>query len=579
MNDKSFEKYFQNELGKLQGLAQEFSTAYPSVAPLLQAHNADPDAERLLEGVSFLTALLNQKLDNEFPEVVHELINVLFPHYLKPIPAFSILEFTPKVSLRERRNVPKGSIINSVPIENVACTFSTTSEIDFYPLELVGTHYESRSENVSSRLSLELNVNNTSPASLDLDALDFYLSDSYNEASNLFMLLSHYLQKITLTFNGKSIDLPVEMLISKGFERESSLLQYPSNAFSSYALLQEYFVLPQKFLFFRLEGLQKLQKYAGVKSFTVDFQFRPSLVQLETHEKEVIKLFCTPVCNLFDEEAEPITVTHEKELLHVRPPLKYADKCQVYDIKSISSYIQGGSRQKVYVPFESFEQDQQEKSIYQVHRKISIVTGKEELYLQLHYDDKEVIGKEVLSVKISCTNGALTERLQLGEISKGSDTSPEQATFRDIIPCTMQIDSPVSDNSLWQLISHLSVNLLSLSDIKTFKEMLRLYIFSNNRDKSRVAKNKKHIDAIERFEVHPMDMVKRGYLLKGHNVVMEVRQDYFASLGDLYLFCSVILRFLGSYTALNTFVALEVKEKITGERLRWEPILGNKKLL
>jgi type VI secretion system protein ImpG len=74
-------------------------------------------------------------------------------------------------------------------------------------------------------------------------------------------------------------------------------------------------------------------------------------------------------------------------------------------------------------------------------------------------------------------------------------------------------------------------------------------------------------------------MVSRGYLLKGHKITMGIRKDYFASLGDLYLFCSVIFRFLSSYASLNTFIELEVKEKITGESLKWKPMLGNKKLI
>ena len=579
MNEKSFEKYFQNELGKLQGLAKEFSTTHPSVAPLLDAHNADPDAERLLEGVAFLTALLNQKLDNEFPEVIHELMNVLFPHYLRPIPAFSIVEFTPKVSLRERIKVSKGSIINATPIDNVSCSFSTSSEIDLYPLALLDTSYKRSFDDEKSQLTLDLEVQKTSLSSLKLESLDLYLSNNYSDASNIFMLLSHYLEKITIVFNERSVNLPVSSLICKGFEKEHALFEYPKNAFSSYAILQEYFVLPQKFLFFKLEGLQRLQQYSNIRAFKIVFHFRPALVHVESLSKDAIKLFCTPVSNLFDETSEPIIVTHEKELLHVRPPLKYSDKYQVYDIKKVSGYIQGSSTQKEYFPFNSFEEENENKNIYQVHRKISIINAKEELYLQLHYNNEKKIKKEILSVDISCTNGELSERLQLGEISQGSDSSPELATFKNIIPCTMQIDAPVNENSLWQFVSHLSVNLLTLSDIKTFKEMLMLYIFPNNRDKSRVAKNRKHIDAIVAFDVNPIDLVKRGYLLKGHHVFMEVRQDYFASLGDLYLFCSVILRFLSSYASLNTFVTLEVKEKITGESLRWEPILGNKKLL
>jgi len=576
MHEKSFEKYFQNELGKLQDLAKEFSSEHPAVAPLLNAHNADPDAQRLLEGVAFLTALLNQKLDNEFPEVIHALMNILFPHYLKPIPALSIVEFTPKPSLREIIKIPKGTIIKSTPIDDVACSFSTTSDLNMYPMKLNTIEYTA---NEQSRLVLNLEVVNNNIASLNVEALDFYLNDTYNEAANLFMLLSHYLEKITVEFDDKKISLNKDSLKCKGFDRKNALFHYQKNTLSSYMILQEYFLLPQTFFFFQLENLTQLKNYPNIVNFKIAFDFKTSPIFLSSPSNETIKLFCTPLSNLFKEEAEPITITHYKEFLQVRPPLRYSDTYQVYDVDKVSGYIQGEVKQKEYFPFESFEKDELDKNIYQVHRKISIVTGKEELYLSLHYNDKDEIKKETLSINISCTNGKLPERLQLGEISKGSDNSPELATFKNIIPCTIQIESPINENSLWQFISHLSINLLTLADLKTFKEMLTLYIFENNRDKSRVAKNKKRIDAIEDFEVYPIDMVSRGYLLKGHKVVMGIRQDYFASLGDLYLFCSVILQFLGSYASLNTFVELEVKEKITGESFTWIPILGSKKLI
>ena len=99
MNDKSFEKYFQNELSNVRTLAKEFSTEHPAVAPLLSANSSDPDAQRLLEGVAFLTGLLNKKLDDEFPEVIHGLMNILFPHYLRPIPALSILHIYKSVRI------------------------------------------------------------------------------------------------------------------------------------------------------------------------------------------------------------------------------------------------------------------------------------------------------------------------------------------------------------------------------------------------------------------------------------------------------------------------------------------------
>ena len=579
MSDQSFEKYFLAELSNIRGLAKEFSKEHPAVAPLLNANSADPDAQRLLEGVAFLTGLLNKKLDDEFPEVIHGLMNILFPHYLRPIPALCILEFQPKPSLSEMINVPKGTIINSKPVDDVACQFTSMFDFDLYPITLKKTSYNVEVNDKTS-LTLELVSNNGALGLLNLKELSFYLSDSYINSSNIFMLLEAYLEDVYLEVDDNElIKLDKGALECEGFNTKNSLFSYPSNSFTGYRILQEYFVLPQKFFFFKLKGLEKLKQYADQDSFKIIFKFKDSLVKLDSVTSESVKLFCTPVNNLFDSQAEPVTLTHQKELIHVNPQMRYKGNYQVYDIKNVTGYVQGEREDKQYYPFESFQREVSTQNIYQVYRKISIIDAKEELYIGLHYADALPTKKEVLSIDISCTNGLAPERLQVGEICESSDNSPELASFKNIIPPTVQIDSPVDENSLWQFISHLSVNLLTLADMKTFKEMLKLYMFSNNRDKEKVAKNQKRIDAIESFEVEAVDKVSRGYLLRGHKVTMTVRQDYFASLGDMYLFCSVILRFLSNYAALNTFLELEVIDKITGERLSWSPVLGNKKLI
>ncbi|MGM0404259.1 MAG: type VI secretion system baseplate subunit TssF, partial [Thermodesulfobacteriota bacterium] len=80
-------RYFQQELDHLRDLGQAFSKAHPAVAPMLSGSSTDPDVERLLEGVAFLTALLREKLDDEFPEIIHELVQLIWPHYLRPVPS------------------------------------------------------------------------------------------------------------------------------------------------------------------------------------------------------------------------------------------------------------------------------------------------------------------------------------------------------------------------------------------------------------------------------------------------------------------------------------------------------------
>ncbi|MBL0708343.1 MAG: type VI secretion system baseplate subunit TssF [Sulfurimonas sp.] len=579
MKSKSFEEHFQNELRNVRSLAKEFSKEHPAAAPLLSASSSDPDVERLLEGVSFLTALLNQKLDDESPEIVHGLMNILFPHYLRPIPAFSILEFSPKVVLRSKLKVPKGTLINSKYVDDVQCSFSVTSDLSIYPIELKQSIYNLK-ENDKTSLSLEIFSQNVDISSLDIDELSFYLGDSYANASNIFMLLESCLENIYLEIdNATNIILKKDALKCEGFNSQNSIFNYPNNSFTGYRILQEYFVLPEKFFFFKLKGLEELKKLKNLTKFKIVFNFKKSLVNLSSIPKNSIKLFCTPLSNIFESEAEPVILTHKKELIHVRPLLRYTDSYKVYDIKSVTGYVQGELEEKKYSAFESFEKKDDSKNIYQVYRKTSIANAQEEIYIGLHYADELPTKKEVLSIKISCTNALASERLQLGEICESTDSSPELTTFKNITPCTVQIDAPIDEQSLWQFISHLSVNLLTLADMKTFKEMLQLYIFSNNRDKVKVAKNQKKIDAIVGFEIEPIDKVSRGYLLKGHKVKMQVRQDHFASIGDMYLFCSVILNFLSSYTALNTFVELEVEEKVTGESLSWAAVLGNKKLI
>ena len=90
-----FNRYYQDELTYLRDLGREFAAAYPGIAPMLAERGGDPDVERLLEGVAFLTGKIRQKLDDELPEVIHSVASLLFPHYLRQIPATSIIEFTP----------------------------------------------------------------------------------------------------------------------------------------------------------------------------------------------------------------------------------------------------------------------------------------------------------------------------------------------------------------------------------------------------------------------------------------------------------------------------------------------------
>ena len=74
-----FQRYYQDELSYLRELGREFAAAHPALAHSLAEEGADPDVERLLEGFAFLGAQIRQKLDDEFPELTHSLLEMLYP--------------------------------------------------------------------------------------------------------------------------------------------------------------------------------------------------------------------------------------------------------------------------------------------------------------------------------------------------------------------------------------------------------------------------------------------------------------------------------------------------------------------
>ena len=134
-------RFFQQELANLKELGAEFSSAHPAVAPMLSGPMADPDVERLLEGVAFLTALLRRKLDDEFPEIVHDLMHLIWPHYLRPIPSTTMIAFTPKPTLKQSLTVPAGIHVASVPVEGTSCLFRTAYDVEIHPLALLDASF------------------------------------------------------------------------------------------------------------------------------------------------------------------------------------------------------------------------------------------------------------------------------------------------------------------------------------------------------------------------------------------------------------------------------------------------------
>ena len=88
--------YYERELGFLRRYGKEFAEQYPKIAArlLLSADGSqDPHVERLIESFALLSARTNKKIEDDYPEFTEALLEVMYPHYLRPFPSCSIARF------------------------------------------------------------------------------------------------------------------------------------------------------------------------------------------------------------------------------------------------------------------------------------------------------------------------------------------------------------------------------------------------------------------------------------------------------------------------------------------------------
>ena len=91
-------QYYQAELTYLREKGADFADQYPKVANRLELspdESPDPHVERLLEAFAFLTARVQRNLDQQFPEITTALLELLYPHYLAPVPSMTVVQFKP----------------------------------------------------------------------------------------------------------------------------------------------------------------------------------------------------------------------------------------------------------------------------------------------------------------------------------------------------------------------------------------------------------------------------------------------------------------------------------------------------
>lgn len=613
------ERYYREELDYLRQLGKLLATEKPYLGRFLAEKDADPDIERLLEGVAFLTGNLRQKIEDEFPELTHGLIQMLWPNYLRPVPSMTLIEYTPDMEKTSApvlipRNeqlttgasvVPGAKVLSdisntekdSVP----PCTFTLCRDIWLLPVRL--DLVEDRSTPREGIIDITFSIApDTDLSTVELNKLRFWLGNDDNYTRyQLYLWFCEYLQAAEIIVGEKTLQLPEFMLKAVGFEPQDAMLPWPKNVHSGYRVLQEYFCYPDSFLFFDILGGVDFPVGLQADKFTLRMRFsRPLPVDIRLRS-DSLRLYCAPAINLFVHHAEVITLDKRRAEYPLTPGRQHPEHYDIFSVNSVTSQTQDlfrkvdlgrpatKSSSRHWPAFESFshqvEWSANREVIYWHHRtKTSLFHhGFDHTLAFIHadgsYPSDEIVENEVVSVSLTCTNREFPAQLHPGDINGTSGKNAAVSSFRNITRPTPPL-WPVIDGSLhWSLLSALNLNYLSLLDIDALKHVIRNFDRHAIHHPQTARLSQQKLDAIEKLETQPVDRLFTGIPVRGLASTLYLHPGPFVCEGEMYLLSTVLSHFLSLYASVNSFHMLTVVNTESLESWKWMERIGQHPLM
>jgi type VI secretion system protein ImpG len=617
---ESLYPYYERELIFIRQLAQDFARQYPAAAGrlLLEPNRSiDPHVERMIEGFALLSARIHHKLDDEFPELTNALLDVLYPHYLAPVPSMAIVQFqldAARGELPDGFTIEKGSRLHTSRVGNLACKYRTGYPLTLWPIELKFARLQAAPfpagyqppPRTAAALRLQFEcVSQVKFSDLSLDRLRLYLDGEAQVVAHLYELLFNHALRVDFRPLDGPRDArvlsftPRQTLSQVGFEADEGLLPYPARSFIGYRLLSEFFAFPSKFLFLDLGGWKEARRAGLNKQVEVVIYLgRSGKIVEQGVDAATFALGCTPVVNLFEQVAEPINVNHTRHEYRVVPDVAHPQGMEVYAIDSVTSADPAAGVSKEFVPFYAFRHrrtPESQAAFWYASRRPSRLEGDRgiDTYLALvdHAFNPCSTSDITLLVRTTCTNRNLPNQLQMAGDSAlfELEAAAPLARIRCLRSPTSPLRPPLRRGAYWGLISHLNLNHLSISASaegrEALQQILRLYDFSDP------AAGQQQMAEVTQQLIEGITAVSSSRVVgragassnsgfcRGIEIKIEFDEQMYIGTG-VFLFASVLERFLALYTSINSFSQLAAATRQReGIIKKWPPRSGELQLL
>ncbi len=619
-------RYYNRELQHVREMGGEFAKQFPKIAGRLGLEGfecADPYVERLLEGFAFLVARIQLKIDSEFPKFTQHLMEMVYPQYLAPTPSMAVVQLRPdrrEGSLAEGFTVKRGSTLKSVlgRGEQTACEYRTAHDVTLWPIEIVEARMSAYSGEVAriehavtrdARAALRLRLKTTAGLKFDKVALD-RLVVHLRGVDELPMKVYERLLSGTIAVVVSPVsaqpqwhDVLARGSVKRvGFGDDEALLPYGTRSFHGYRLLHEYFAFPQRYMFVEFGGLaSSIRKCTGneVEILVLLDRSDPSLEN--AIDASNFALHCTPAVNLFPKSADRIHLDQHDNEYHVVPDRTRPLDFEVHSVLRVTGYGSGTESEREFRPFYAIDDPTTDRgggaffTVRRMPRPLSDVQrqrGPRSAYLGSESFVSIVDGDEAplrsdlrqLGIATMCTNRDLPLALTLGtgDTDFIVESGAPVETVRVVAGPTSPRPSWEPGDVSWRLVSHLSLNYLSLADREglenaaALRELLALYGDLGS------ASVRRQIEGVRAVTSRPIHRRLRfpGIVAFGRGLEVAVTFDEAAFEGSgVFLLGAVLEQFFARYVSINSFTETVVRTADRGEIVRWPARTGLRTVL
>ncbi|MCL1078174.1 type VI secretion system baseplate subunit TssF [Parashewanella spongiae] len=565
--------YFEQELRFIQKEGALFAAKHPNAASGLGLSKDgidDPQIARLIESVALLNGKLQHRLDGSFPEFTESLVRILFPHYLRAIPSYSMLDFVIDDSASANHVIPAQTEFDVKGKDDTKAILRTTEDVTLYPIKMASANVyfapfifakPKKAEQAKALLEIKFETvdEGMSIAELDIDSLKLHLKGETNSALKLYDVLSQSVSEIAVFDDEQAILLGRQVMSPVGFDEKDTVLPSQAASFGGFVLLTEFFMFAERFNGFKFDLKNALSEVKG-NTFKLQLFLDELSVDLaRSLSIDNFSLFCTPVVDLHRTTTDPVVIDFFKKQYPI-----VLDSTQIEGIElfSVDTVLDVTDEKVVTVPkiygekYHSSETGLRWQLNQEMHEN-----GQLESSLQVA-DLEHVSARgqtRTWSIQATATHGNKASQLPISSQIKCRDSLTIPAKMQLLKRPSLPFRNEDISQSVWALLCHLHFNYHSILGSKHPRRTLKNVLYLYNHNKS--SQNSAYIESVVNIEqeqvVAPIRVSGKSCFAYGTKITVTL--DTSDVNGGVALFSRMLDRFFSYFAGFNSFTQVDIR--------------------